>query len=112
MDDKQLYVRDVTHPGGECPLHGTREDCPCTDPGLLTASDYQAARMIPAGGRESGERFAPWWKIALWNTWDFITWPRTVRQLKRAGFRRTGWMTWGGEPAWTDSGGWEEDPDG
>ncbi len=35
----ELYVRDVTHPGGECPLHGTKGDCPCTDTGLLTARD-------------------------------------------------------------------------
>lgn len=29
-----LFVRDVTHPDGECPLHGTKEDCPCNDLGL------------------------------------------------------------------------------
>lgn len=45
-----LYVRDVTHPAGECPLHGTEGDCPCTDTGLLTEKDYQAARDDIARG--------------------------------------------------------------
>lgn len=39
--DEPLYVRDVTHPGGECPLHGTTEGCACTDTGLLTARDLR-----------------------------------------------------------------------
>lgn len=38
---RELYVRDVTHPGGECPLHGTAEGCPCTDTGLLTERDLR-----------------------------------------------------------------------
>ena len=42
-DGTTLYVRDVTHPDGECPLHGTREDCPCTDTGLLTERDLRGA---------------------------------------------------------------------
>ena len=42
-----LYVRDVTHPGGECPLHGTEGDCPCTDTGLLTAKDLDAMTAAP-----------------------------------------------------------------
>lgn len=40
-DDGVLYVRDVTHPNGECPLHGTEGDCPCTDTGLLTEKDLR-----------------------------------------------------------------------
>jgi DNA-directed RNA polymerase subunit RPC12/RpoP len=45
MPGDALYVRDVTHPGGECPLHGTEGDCPCTDTGLLTAKDLAAMAM-------------------------------------------------------------------
>jgi hypothetical protein len=37
---------------------------------------------------------APRWQIAWWQVREFITWPATVRQLKRAGFRKTGFMTW------------------
>lgn len=29
-----------------------------------------------------------------WRLWDYLTWPRDVRKLKRAGFRRVGWMAW------------------
>ena len=29
-----LFVSYVIRPGGECPLHGTKGDCPCTDTGL------------------------------------------------------------------------------
>lgn len=36
----------------------------------------------------------PWWYIAASTAWLYITWPRQVRQMKRAGFRRTGFMTW------------------
>jgi hypothetical protein len=41
--DGALYVRDVTHPNGECPLHGTEGGCPCTDTGLLTERDYKGS---------------------------------------------------------------------
>jgi hypothetical protein len=41
----------------------------------------------------------PWPLRAAWRAWDLITWPRTVRQLKAAGFRRTGFMTWEAGPA-------------
>ena len=44
MPDQPLYVRDVTHPDGECPLHGTKGDCACTDTGLYGPKDYEAAR--------------------------------------------------------------------
>jgi hypothetical protein len=36
----------------------------------------------------------PLWLYACWQVREFITWPRTVRELKRAGFRHTGFMTW------------------
>lgn len=39
--DEPLYVRDVTHPNGECPLHGTKEGCPCTDTGLFTERELR-----------------------------------------------------------------------
>jgi hypothetical protein len=40
MEDP-LYVRDITHPEGECPLHGTTGECPCLDTGLLTPRDLE-----------------------------------------------------------------------
>lgn len=30
-----------------------------------------------------------WWLLWLW-----LRWPYDVRQLKKAGFRRTGWKSW------------------
>jgi hypothetical protein len=36
----------------------------------------------------------PWWIRGSWRVWVFVTWPAQARQLRRAGFRRTGWMTW------------------
>jgi hypothetical protein len=35
-----------------------------------------------------------WLLGASWRAYELATWPLTVRALKRAGFRRTGWMTW------------------
>jgi hypothetical protein len=35
---------------------------------------------------------AVWWLRVL------LTWPWQVRQLKREGFRRVGWMTWESGP--------------
>jgi hypothetical protein len=40
----------------------------------------------------------PWLLSASWRIWELITWPLTIRALKRAGFRRTGWMTWESGP--------------
>ncbi len=40
----------------------------------------------------------PWLARAGWKAWDIIIWPLTARQLKRSGFRRTGWMTWEAGP--------------
>jgi hypothetical protein len=35
------------------------------------------------------------WPTRLgWTLWSYLTWPWQVRQLKAAGFRRVGWMTW------------------
>ena len=36
----------------------------------------------------------PWWYLAIWDAWTWISWPWQARQLKRAGFRHAGWMTW------------------
>lgn len=36
----------------------------------------------------------PWWARTGWRVWEWITWPLETRCLKRAGFRRTGFMTW------------------
>jgi hypothetical protein len=30
----------------------------------------------------------------FWRLYSLVTWPYQVMQFKRAGFRRTGWMTW------------------
>ena len=46
------------------------------------------------GGHTSGERLYPLWQYIGLKAWDLVTWPYTVRQLKRAGFRHTGFMTW------------------
>lgn len=34
----------------------------------------------------------------MWRVCDWLTWPLQVRELKRAGFRRTGWMKWEAGP--------------
>ena len=54
------------------------------------------------GGHTSGERLYPLWQYIVLCAWDYVTWPCTARELKRAGFRRTGFMTWESGP---DSGG-------
>ena len=43
---------------------------------------------------ESGARMVPLWQYTWMRAWSWLSWPYTVRQLKRAGFRRTGFMTW------------------
>ena len=40
----------------------------------------------------------PPWTRLRWRLWDLLTWPSAVRQLKRAGFRRVGWMAWESGP--------------
>jgi hypothetical protein len=40
-----------------------------------------------------------------WWAWGILTWPATVRELKRHGFRRTGFMTWDTGPASEDESG-------
>jgi hypothetical protein len=52
-----------------------------------------------AGKGESGQRMYPLWAYIGLKAWDLITWPATVRELKRVGARRTGFMTWEFGPA-------------
>jgi hypothetical protein len=40
------------------------------------------------------EPHVPWPVELIWRLYTVITWPLYVRQLKRLGFRRTGWMKW------------------
>jgi hypothetical protein len=40
----------------------------------------------------------PWWYVLALRAWDLITWPAAVRELKQAGFRHTGFMTWESGP--------------
>ena len=44
-------------------------------------------------------RTVPWPTLIAWRLWGWLTWPWQVRQLKRHGFRRVGWMTWESGPA-------------
>ncbi len=60
-----------------------------------------------AGKGESGARLYPLPAYIAWKVYDLITWPRTARELKRAGFRHTGFMTWETGPA-----GEGDEPDG
>jgi hypothetical protein len=35
------------------------------------------------------------WPVLIWlRAWCWLAWPWQVRQMKAAGFRRVGWMTW------------------
>lgn len=59
----------------------------------------EEARKHEAHGKERPpEPAVPWWVLAAWRAWAVVTWPAQARQLKRAGFRRTGWMTWESGP--------------
>ena len=40
----------------------------------------------------------PWYRVAAAHVWLYVTWPRTVREMKRLGFRRIGFMTWEAGP--------------
>jgi hypothetical protein len=52
----------------------------------------------------AGETYAPKpdpgarmvsWPVLIWSrVWTYLSWPWQVRQMKRYGFRRVGWMTW------------------
>ena len=44
-------------------------------------------------------RAVPWPVLIAWRLWGWLSWPWQVRQLKAAGFRRVGWMTWESGPA-------------
>jgi hypothetical protein len=36
----------------------------------------------------------PFYVRAIWCVRVYLTWPMQVREMKRTGFRRIGWMTW------------------
>lgn len=40
----------------------------------------------------------PWYTRLSWHIWIWVTWPAQVREMKAAGFRRVGWMTWEAGP--------------
>ena len=50
--------------------------------------------MTDHGKGKSGARMVPLPLYLAWKVWDFVTWPKTVRELKQMGFRHTGFMTW------------------
>lgn len=47
-----------------------------------------------SGCLRPAENRLPWPVRTAWYLRELVTWPSTARQLKRAGFRRTGWRTW------------------
>lgn len=50
-------------------------------------------------GKPPPGRAVPLPVYVWWRAWAYLTWwPWQVRQLKAAGFRRTGWMTWEAGP--------------
>jgi hypothetical protein len=48
-----------------------------------------------SGCERPADPLAGHYVLALaWWLWELAAWPWTVRELKRAGFVRTGWRTW------------------
>lgn len=39
-----------------------------------------------------------WPTLIAWRMRVWLTWPWQVREMKRCGFRRVGWMTWEAPP--------------
>jgi hypothetical protein len=37
---------------------------------------------------------SPWYVRAALDIWTYLSWPLQVREMKRLGFRKTGFMTW------------------
>jgi hypothetical protein len=58
----------------------------------------QVTGSCSSGCPRPPEPHIPWPVEIFWRLYEFVTWPAAVRQLKRAGFRRTGWMTWESGP--------------
>lgn len=54
--------------------------------------------MADTHGKPDPGPLMPWYWRAAWNAWEILTWPATARQLKKAGFRHTGFMTWESGP--------------
>lgn len=44
------------------------------------------------------EPYVPWWNRMVWSFWIWVTWPIYVRELKKMGFKKVGWMTWEAGP--------------
>ncbi len=70
-------------------VHTYDEDGDCTRCG----HDLWAPKPLPP------DRLVTWPVLIAWRIWAYLSWPWPVRQMKAAGFRRVGWMTWecGGE---------------
>jgi hypothetical protein len=59
--------------------------------------------MAPHAGKPlPPEPHVPRLVLLWWQVRELVTWPLAVRELKRAGFRRTGWMTWEAGPEGDD----------
>jgi len=43
-------------------------------------------------------RLLPWYIRAALGVLTWVTWPARVRELKRLGYQRVGWMTWEAGP--------------
>jgi hypothetical protein len=63
-------------------------------------ADARRAEVRPAAGKTLPP-LDGWGRRTATQIWLCLTWPRQVRQMKAAGFRRTGWMTWETGPAET-----------
>ena len=61
-----------------------------------------------AGKEPIYDEYVPWYIRAYWSCWIWITWPFSVREMKKAGFRRIGWMTWetGSDDSGEESDAW------
>lgn len=46
----------------------------------------------------SGARMVSWPTLIAMRVWTYLSWPWQVREMKRYGFRRIGWMTWEPRP--------------
>lgn len=47
---------------------------------------------------DPGDRLVSWPALIALRVWTYLSWPWQVRQMRRSGFRRIGWMTWETRP--------------
>ena len=52
------------------------------------ADDTYAPKPLPP------DRMVSWPALIAMRVWTYLSWPWQVREMKRYGFRRVGWMTW------------------